>query len=199
MFNSFESNISFGSHQQRVNNKSNGRLVIRRLPPNFTIDEFKFHFYPLPPHEHFYLLCNKGCSAFSHFSRAYVTFVNVNDIFNFQNKYDGLSITGRNGVVYTAVVELASFQPNWISHRINKLDSQVGTILKDKYFLNFEENDKSKKCTVQSCFGYNIKDNSKLGTTVATPLLKFLKEKHDKKQRACREDFYFKTYKQKCM
>jgi hypothetical protein len=81
------------------------KLVIRRLPPSMSEVEFLKHVSPLPEHDYFCFFeanLNLGSHAYS---RAYINFVNQDDMLIFREQFDNYVFVDKNGHEYPAVVE----------------------------------------------------------------------------------------------
>lgn len=70
--------------------------MIRRLPPRLTQEGFLGEF-TLPPHDYFYFVRGDLSLGVHSFSRAYVNFVNPDDIFGFKEKYDDHPLQDEHG------------------------------------------------------------------------------------------------------
>lgn len=74
------------------------KVVIRRLPPDFTLDTFQKQVSPIAPHNYLCFVKADGEGPCS-FSRAYINFLNYKDVSDFKEKYDNYVFVGRNGKV----------------------------------------------------------------------------------------------------
>lgn len=84
---------------------TNNKLVIRRLPPSMSEDEFLRQVSPLPDHDYFcFFEANPELGSYS-FSRAYVNFLDTNATQNFKERFDNYIFLDRDGQEYPAVVE----------------------------------------------------------------------------------------------
>lgn len=72
------------------------KIVIRRLPPDFTLDIFRKQVSPLPPHNYLNFVKADADWQFS-FSRAYINFLYYRDLLIFKEKYDNYVFVGQNG------------------------------------------------------------------------------------------------------
>lgn len=83
---------------QKINFKHQiNKVVVRRLPPNFTLETFKRQVHPLPLYNYIYFVeadKNYGPNAFS---RAYINFLRTPDVFLFKEKYDNYVFIGPKG------------------------------------------------------------------------------------------------------
>lgn len=81
------------------------KLVIRRLPPNLSEDEFLKQISPLPKHDYFaFFEANSGLGKHC-FSRAYINFIDPNDMSVFRDRFDNYVFLDGDGNEYPAVVE----------------------------------------------------------------------------------------------
>ncbi len=114
------------------------KVVIRRLPPDFTTEKFLETVQPLPSNSYFYFapgdpsLGPHGCCT------AYIAFTNESEIVPFRDKYDGLILESEKRVKYRMTVEYAPFQ-NTPKKTRKKSDPRVGTIEQDADFIAFLE------------------------------------------------------------
>lgn len=124
--------------------------MIRRLPPSMTQEQFLEQVSPLPDYGYFYFA--KADMSLGHlaFSRAYVDFVNQQDIFEFREKFDNYVFVDAKGLEYPAVVEFAPFQRVPKKRFGKKKDLKCGTIESDSYYINFLENLKTKETDASS-------------------------------------------------
>lgn len=90
------------------------KLVIRRLPPSMNEFDFLQQVSPLPDHDYFcFFESNSGLGPHS-FSRAYINFLDSNDMSLFKERFDNYIFSDKDGNEYPAVVE----QPLW--HKSHK-------------------------------------------------------------------------------
>lgn len=81
------------------------KLVIRRLPPSMSEEEFLRQVEPLAEHDYFcFFEANPSLGSYA-FSRAYINFLNSNDTANFRERFDNYIFLDRDGQEYPAVVE----------------------------------------------------------------------------------------------
>lgn len=81
------------------------KLVIRRLPPSMSEDEFLKHISPLPEHDYLsFFEANSGLGPYS-FSRAYINFIDSGDMLMFRERFDNYVFLDKDGHEYPAVVE----------------------------------------------------------------------------------------------
>ncbi|XP_011708076.1 PREDICTED: regulator of nonsense transcripts 3B [Wasmannia auropunctata] len=163
------------------------KVVIRRLPPTMTQDQFLEQVSPLPEHDYMYFVkADMSLGQFS-FSRAYINFMEQQDIFMFREKFDNYVFLDSKGVEYPAVVEFAPFQRLPKKRVGKKKDLKCGTIESDSYYISFLENLKNQEldpsvAQSKTEFSYQPSDNTVKKITT-TPLLEYLKLRKQEKQR----------------
>jgi len=83
------------------------KLVIRRLPPSMKEDDFLRQVSPLPNHDYFcFFEANSGLGPYS-YSRAYINFLDLNEMTVFRERFDNYVFLDKDGHEYPAVVELS--------------------------------------------------------------------------------------------
>ena len=85
-------------------------LSTRHLPPTLTADQFKELISPISDHNYFYYVRGEPLLGAFSFSRAYINFINQDDILRFREKFDNFVFLDDKGNEYTAIVELALYQ-----------------------------------------------------------------------------------------
>lgn len=181
------------------------KVVVRRLPPNFTEEQFLISIQPTK-FEDFYFVKADLSLGVEATSRAYIEMksqdeVSLTDIDNiqtaflipkkyfqiflFRDQFDGyVFLDPVRGTEYPAVVEYASFQ-GLPKSRARK-DKHVGTIENEQHYQNFiealkaEEND-TQKGEGKLEFTFQLKDDKKI---TSTPLLEFLAAAKEEKRMA---------------
>ncbi|KAI8438629.1 hypothetical protein MSG28_011061 [Choristoneura fumiferana] len=113
-------------------------IILRRLPPTMTEEAFLEQVSPIPEHDHFYFAKPDPSLGNNVFSRAYINFVNVEDIYLFRDKFDDYVFVDDKGVEYVSIVEYAPFQR--IPKKKKKKDPKCGTIESDPVYQEFLEN-----------------------------------------------------------
>ena len=78
------------------------QVVIRRLPPSMTQDQFMEQISPLPKYDYLYFVKVDMSLGQYAFSRAYVNFVNQQDIFTCRKKFDNYVLVDVTGTGYSA-------------------------------------------------------------------------------------------------
>lgn len=163
------------------------KVVIRRLPPTMTQDQFLEQISPLPEHDYIYFVkADMSLGQFA-FSRAYINFTKQQDIFMFREKFDNYVFVDSKGVEYPAVVEFAPFQRLPKKRIGKKKDPKCGTIESDSYYTSFLENLKNQEidssiAQPKTEYSYQPTDNTVKKITT-TPLLEYLKLRKQEKQR----------------
>ncbi|XP_076685709.1 UPF3 regulator of nonsense mediated mRNA decay isoform X2 [Andrena cerasifolii] len=163
------------------------KVVIRRLPPSMTQDQFLEQVSPLPEHDYLYFVkADMSMGQFA-FSRAYINFIEQQDIFMFREKFDNYVFVDSKGTEYPAVVEFAPFQ-RLLKKRVGKKkDLKCGTIEADPYYISFLEGLKNQEAESNIAqpkteYSYQPPDNTPKKVTT-TPLLEYLKQRKQEKQR----------------
>ncbi|XP_018319574.1 regulator of nonsense transcripts 3A-like [Agrilus planipennis] len=159
------------------NCQNNPKLVIRRLPPFFTLKDFKEHFNPLPAYTYFYFVPSEGNEdEIALYSRAYIQLTDLENIFKFRDKYDNSVIVGPKGEEYRIVVEYAPFQqfPPKRSRKI--FDKECGTIEDNDYYILFLQNLQrlKRESKLKPPIKFNICDSTSSNKDELTPLLKYI-------------------------
>lgn len=114
------------------------KVIVRRLPPSMTEEQFLEQISPLPEHDYLYFVKADLRLGQNAFSRAYINFLVSEDIFIFKDKFDGYVFLDNKGNEYPAIVEYAPFQ-KIPKKRNKKRDAKCGTITNDPDYLKFLE------------------------------------------------------------
>lgn len=163
------------------------KVLIRRLPPSMTQDQFLEQVSPLPEHDYLYFVkADMSMGQFA-FSRAYINFIEQQDIFMFREKFDNYVFVDAKGTEYPAVVEFAPFQRLPKKRVGKKKDLKCGTIESDPYYISFLESLKNQEAESNVAqpkteYSYQPPDNTPKKVTT-TPLLEYLKQRKQEKQR----------------
>ncbi|XP_021206183.1 upf3 regulator of nonsense transcripts-like protein B isoform X1 [Bombyx mori] len=150
------------------------KIILRRLPPTMTEETFLEQVSPIPEHDYFYFAKPDPTLGNNLFSRAYINFVNVEDIFLFRDKFDGYVFLDEKGGEYVGIVEYAPFQR--ISKKKKKKDPKCGTLESDPIYQEFIESlnkDPEVESQPKLEYSYPINDVSEKKTQ-STPLLEYL-------------------------
>ncbi|CAF0708441.1 unnamed protein product [Brachionus calyciflorus] len=169
------------------------KIVIRRLPPTLTKEQFLDIVSPLPEYDYFYY-CNADLSLGAYaFCRAYICFKNHQDVFNFRDRFDNYVFVDSKSNEYPAIVEYAPYQRRYKFDPKNppKKDSKCNTIEDDTDYQKFLENfGKPTGDQLPSCEAIleelEQKEKENVGPysapKVMTPLLEYLKKKKEDKR-----------------
>ncbi|XP_066603707.1 regulator of nonsense transcripts 3A-like isoform X2 [Prorops nasuta] len=163
------------------------KVVIRRLPPTMTQEQFLEQVSPLPEHDYLYFAkADLSLGQFA-FTRAYINFIDQQDIFIFREKFDNYVFVDGKGTEYSAVVEFAPFQRLPKKRIGKKKDLKCGTIELDSYYISFLENLKNQEtdsnvAQPKTEYSYQPSDNTSKKITT-TPLLEYVKQRRQEKQR----------------
>ncbi|XP_075973709.1 uncharacterized protein LOC142974987 [Anticarsia gemmatalis] len=160
------------------------KIILRRLPPTMTEEAFLEQVSPIPDHDHFYFAKPDPSLGNNLYSRAYINFVNVDDIYLFRDKFDGYVFLDEKGVEYVGIVEYAPFQR--IPKKKKKKDPKCGTIESDPIYQEFVEGlNKDPETENQPKLEYSYPVNDANDKKVqSTPLLEYLAaRKQDKRGR----------------
>ncbi|KAK1132274.1 hypothetical protein K0M31_016394 [Melipona bicolor] len=163
------------------------KVVIRRLPPTMTQEQFLEQVSPLPEHDYLYFVKADMSMGQYAFSRAYINFVEQQDIFMFREKFDNYVFVDSKGTEYPAVVEFAPFQRLPKRKIGKKKDLKCGTIESDPYYVSFLESLKNQEAESnvsqpKTEYSYQPPDNTPKKVTT-TPLLEYVKQRKQEKQR----------------
>ncbi|CAH2102420.1 unnamed protein product [Euphydryas editha] len=150
------------------------KIIIRRLPPTMTEEAFLEQVSPIPEHDHFYFAKPDPSLGNNVYSRAYINFINVDDIYLFRDKFDGYVFLDERGVEYVGIVEYAPFQR--IPKKKKKRDPKCGTIESDPIYQEFLENlnkDQEPENQPKLEYSYPVNDTNDKKVQ-STPLLEYL-------------------------
>lgn len=155
------------------------KVIIRRLPPDFTEEKLIEKLSPLPPHNYFYFapgdptLGPHGCS------RAYISFSELPLILPFRDQFDGSVFETEKGQKYRAIVEFAPYQ-NIPKKSKRKPDTRCGTIEQDadyQAFLQLYETKPEPRPSIDLLTYSEDAEANKIPDVQVTPLIEYLKEK----------------------
>ncbi|XP_068626446.1 regulator of nonsense transcripts 3B isoform X1 [Battus philenor] len=160
------------------------KIIFRRLPPTMTEEAFLDQVSPIPDHDYFYFARPDPSLGTNVYSRAYINFVNVDDIYLFRDKFDGYIFVDEKGLEYVGIVEYAPFQR--IPKKKKKKDPKCGTIESDPIFQDFIDNLSKEPETENQPkleYSYPVNDSNDKKNQ-STPLLEYLAaRKQDKRGR----------------
>uniref|UniRef100_A0A0C9PZX1 UPF3A protein n=1 Tax=Fopius arisanus TaxID=64838 RepID=A0A0C9PZX1_9HYME len=163
------------------------KVVIRRLPPSMTQDQFIEQVSPLPEHDYLHFVKADMSLGQHAFCRSYINFTDQKDIFMFREKFDNYVFVDGKGTEYPAVVEFAPFQRLPKKRIGRKKDVKCGTIETDPYYVAFLDSLKNLEADAAGTqpkteFSFQPFDNAQKKVTT-TPLLEYLKQRKMEKQR----------------
>ncbi|XP_075747380.1 UPF3 regulator of nonsense mediated mRNA decay isoform X4 [Rhipicephalus microplus] len=161
------------------------KVVVRRLPPTMTEDQFLEQISPVPESDYMYFVKGDLSLGPHAFSRAYINFVNQDEIFIFKEKFDDYIFVDEKGNEYPALVEYAPFQ-KIPKRRTRKKDPKCGTIEQDPEYIKFLESlEQPEEVTLPPIDTYieeiearekEIKANNGC-LKVVTPLIEYLQQR----------------------
>jgi len=161
------------------------KVVIRRLPPTMTEDMFLEQISPIPKNDMFYFVKGEHEVGVPTFSRAYINFTNQEDIYTFQDKFDGYVFLDQRGTEYTAIVEFAPYQKTLRLHNKDEKDDKCNTLDNDPHYLEFlQKLENPEEIILQSAESYleqleqkerELKANG--SAKIVTPLVEFIHQR----------------------
>ena len=162
------------------------KVVVRRLPPDFTEEKLLETLTDVPNYSYFYFVAGDPTLGNFTCSRAYFAFTNESSILSFRDKYDGLQLESEKGLKYRVVIEFAPYQ-GIPKKTKKKLDSRIATIEQDadyQAFLQSLEGKTTQPPTMAELAVYiDSIESNKIPTVQKTPLVEFLMENHKKSVR----------------
>ncbi|CAF2083660.1 unnamed protein product [Rotaria magnacalcarata] len=192
---------SIGVKQQSsVNNRSfndqnQTKIVLRRLPPTLTSEQFLEIVSPLPDHD-YYRFCKADLSLGQQyaFSRAYLNISNRQDLIVFTEKFQGYVFVDKNGNEYICSVEYAPNQCRPKSEQQLRKDPKMNSIEQDPEYQAFVTNMNAPPSATEALPNAEImleeiekkqreiQDNKNKSGATTTPLLEFLKRKREERK-----------------
>ncbi|KAK7866804.1 hypothetical protein R5R35_005238 [Gryllus longicercus] len=178
--------------EKKERNRPPTKVVVRRLPPTMTLETFVDNVSPLPEHDYVYFVRADMSLGTNAFSRAYINFINMDDLLTFYEQFDNYVFMDSKGNEYPAVVEFAPFQRVPKKRPVRKKDPKVGTLKDDPTFMTFVAGLKEKKDTssVKQASAEHLLALTTEGANkkeVSTPLLEFIKQRRAERQRVREE------------
>lgn len=159
------------------------KVIVRRLPPTITLETFLNQVSPIPDYDYIYTVAGDSSLGENSFARAYINFTHPEDIFTFKERFDGYVFVDARGHEYPAVVEFAAFQRIPKKRNRQKNDPKCGTIETDVAYLEFVEQLKSKPEQEEKPEFTLQLSASDAKTEVTTPLLEYVKQRRQERQR----------------
>ncbi|XP_058119664.1 regulator of nonsense transcripts 3B isoform X2 [Anopheles coustani] len=162
------------------------RVVIRHLPPTMTEELLREQISvdgQMPKHDEFYFVGPDWSLGVHASSRAYINFIEPEDIFRFTDSFDGYTFVDTKGMEYQAVVEYAPLQ-KLPKNRSRKKDAKCNTIESDSHFISFKEALEAEEQEAlhgrgTQEFSFKLEQENK---TTTTPLLEFIAQKKQEKR-----------------
>ncbi|XP_044001711.1 regulator of nonsense transcripts 3B-like [Aphidius gifuensis] len=181
----FESKTKVDSKKEKC--KPMTKVVIRRLPPSMTQAQFVEQISPLPDNDYLYFVKADMSLGQHAFSRAYINFIDQQQIFDFREKFDNYVFVDAKGTEYPAVVEFAPFQRLPKKRIGKKKEMKCGNIEAEPYYISFIESLKNQETDAaiaqpKTEYSFQPFENAQKKVT-STPLLEFLKQRKQDKQR----------------
>jgi len=177
--------------EKKEKNNPPTKVVIRRLPPSMNMETFLEQISPAPNYDYMYFVKADMSLGQHAFSRAYINFVNQEDIFLFKDKFDGYVFVDQKGNEYSAVVEFSPFQ-KIPKKKPKKKDTKCGTIEQDPDYIKFLESlQNPEEVSLPTAEFYleeienrerELRANNGV-SQASTPLIDYLRQKKAEKQR----------------
>jgi len=164
------------------------KIVIRRLPSSMKEDEFKQCIEPLPHHDYFRFVKADFSLEKDACTRAYINFTSQDDVFAFQQKFDGYVFVDNRGNEHVAVVEFAPNQKVGYKKEGRRKDAKLNTLDQDseynKFLESFNATDEMQTMPTIEQVLEEIEQKEKDVKSSAkqtTPLLQYMRDKKDEK------------------
>jgi len=165
---------------KKEKNAAPTRVVIRRLPPSMTREDFEEQVSPIPEHDNLRFAKADFSLDQDAFCAAYINFLNQEDVYLFQERFDGYVFVDNKGNEYVAMVEFAPNQKIAAVKENKKRDQKINTIDEDPDYKKFLEMLENKPEGLDNTVEQTLKEiESKEKENLAnqtTPLLQFIKE-----------------------
>lgn len=84
-------------YSSHTSNKFPTKVVVRRLPPCLTLEEFLTIVSPIPRYNYIYLKKPRSEDAIASFSTVYINFLKPDDVYAFKQKFDNYVFLGKSG------------------------------------------------------------------------------------------------------
>ncbi|CAG0887003.1 unnamed protein product [Darwinula stevensoni] len=175
--------------------RASRKVVVRRLPPTMTQEDFLQQVSPLPENDYFCFVKADMTYGTHAYTRAYINFFRQEDMITFWETFDGYVFVDQKGHEYPAVIELAPFQ-KVPRARNRKKDGKSGTAESDPEYQAFLENIKSPEevvsATAESLLEeIEARERELKGLNgagkLSTPLLEYIRQRKQERLRL-RED-----------
>lgn len=155
------------------------KVVIRRLPPDFTEEKLLEKIAPLPPHSYFYFAPGEPSLGPHGCARAYINFSDESEVVPFRDQFDGYALTTEKGQRYHAIVEYAPFQGVPKKSK-RKPDARCGTIDQDADYQAFMQSLETKTQALPSLELSSYMEEvaaKRVQDVQKTPLIEYLEDK----------------------
>ncbi|KAK4476102.1 hypothetical protein MN116_001324 [Schistosoma mekongi] len=169
------------------------KVVVRRLPPKLKANDFIKIVNPLPSHTYFRFCDADDSLGALGLTRAYITFSDIDSLFDFKERFDGYIFLDCEGNESSALVEfalcqaLASAKVPSSGNKSDKVDKKQGSLLGDSKYIEFVKSmesaelcgevseSESKRSTLESILDdLQTKESNIVQTQIVTPLLTYL-------------------------
>lgn len=160
------------------------KVIVRRLPPNMSQEEFLNQVSPIPDYDYIYSVKGDISLGENAFTRVYINFVQIDDVYLFKEKFDNYVFLDEKGHEYSAVVEFAPFQKIPKLRKKPKTDPKSGSIETDQIYIDFVNslNESIENQDEKPEFSYQPTVDAK-NEINTTPLLDFLKQRKLERQK----------------
>ncbi|XP_060525236.1 regulator of nonsense transcripts 3B [Cylas formicarius] len=178
--------MTLAEHERRNDSREKPltKVVIRRLPPQMTCEQFINQVSPVPDYNYIYMVKGDLTLGDNAFSRVYLNFVCPEDVYTFKERFDNYVFLDGKGHEYPAVVEFAPFQKIPKKRGKNRIDSKCNTIESDPYFIEFVASlNKTEELEAKPEYTLQLTDKASDRSEGTTPLLEYLKNKKAQKQK----------------
>jgi regulator of nonsense transcripts 3 len=183
------------SNNKSFNDQNQTKIVLRRLPPTLTSEQFLDIVSPLPDHD-YYRFCKADLSLGQQyaFSRAYLNIPNRQDLIVFTEKFQGYVFVDKNGNEYNCSVEYAPNQSRPKSEQQSRKDPKINSIEQDPEYQTFVANMNAPVSASEALPNAetmleeiekkqrDIQDSRNKSGVTTTPLLEFLKRKREERK-----------------
>lgn len=160
------------------------KVIVRRLPPNMSEEEFLNQVSPIPDYDYIYSVKGDMSLGENAFTRVYINFVQIDDVYLFKEKFDNYVFLDEKGHEYTAVVEFASFQKILKLRKKTRADPKCASIESDQIYIDFvnslNESNENQEEKPEFSFQPIVEAKNEVNTT---PLLDFLKQRKLERQK----------------
>jgi len=168
------------------------KIVIRRLPPSMTKEEFEDQVSPISDNNYLRFVKADPTLDRDAFCTAYINFIDQEDVYIFQERFDGYVFVDNKGNEYISIVEFAPNQKIPIPKEQKRRDAKINTIEQDPDYLKYIEMLESKPESTGLSVEQTLEEiehrerESRAGRGLEhqiTPLLQFFKDKKEEKMK----------------